>query len=114
MPYDPQRDGRRRSTDDLPVRVALLESADIAVKGSLASIHKRLTQQDDKSDQGVDAIMGRIDEHERAREQMCRTQADRLMKIETAQTWLERWEAAGWAAIVALGGLFYHHTTKGR
>ena len=113
MNYNPQRDGERR-TDGHSVRIALLESADIAVKGSLSSIHRRLSEQDDKFDKGVGAIMDRIDEHERARELVCREQADRLSKIETSTTWLERWEAAGWAAIMALAGLFYHHTTKGR
>ena len=104
--------GEERREDNTSVRLALLEKAqsDTQVrheenKKSLIAVHVRITTLGKDFEaalsKGLDAIIDKLDEKNLA----CAEHDKRLTKVETTQTWLERWVAAGWLLMGSIFGM---------
>ena len=111
MTYDPLKDGERR-TDGHSVRLALVERSFFEIKESQAAVHKRLSEQDVKFDNGISAILERMEAQEAERRKACKECQDDVNALKTSSLFIDRWLLAISGALVTMSGWIFHHGSR--
>ena len=104
--------GEERRGDNISTRLSLLEKGQADTerrhfenKNSLNAVHKRITEIKkefaDEVKMGFKELIIRMD----AKNNECAKCKTDITKLQTTQTWIERWVAAGWVVMASIFGI---------